>query len=64
METKQKQLKPIKYWITWKIQDFLWFFGIAWHNIYFNECTKDFNCCCEKIGRFSWIKFKAKEYRN
>lgn len=37
--------------VVW--QSALWLIGIAWHNRYEDECTRDFNCC-NKIGRKSW----------
>jgi len=43
-------LKIIKF-----IQKKLWLIGIAVHDPIFNECTPDFNCCCN-IGRETIIK--------
>jgi hypothetical protein len=57
----QRRFKTKKtYWMTNKLQSFLWWIGVAWHNTYSNECTKDFNCC-EPIGRWAWIRFKYKK---
>ena len=54
----QRRFKNKKtYWLTWKLQSFLWKIGIAWHNPYSDECTKDFNCCEPSIGRFAWLRF-------
>lgn len=43
--------KPQNFSSQW--QRILWFFGIAWHNTFQNECTTDFNCCA-KVGRKCW----------
>jgi hypothetical protein len=47
------------YYITYMFQNVLHFIGIAWHNSYSNECTKDFNCCTD-IGKFAWLKIRNK----
>lgn len=49
--------------ITLCWQKLLWCLGIAWHNLYRDECTPDFNCC-QKVGRKSWwrIAQKKKKY--
>lgn len=48
------------YLITNFIQRILHFIGIAWHNNYFGECTKDFNCCNDDIGKWCWLRLKKK----
>jgi hypothetical protein len=47
--------------LTLYIQGLLWFIGIAIHNHYRNECTKDFNCC-GTCGRKAFIKIKDITY--
>lgn len=64
IEGQRRFNNPKKYWITCKFQSFLWYIGIAWHNTYSNECTKDFNCCEHTIGRFSWLRFKQHIHLN
>lgn len=44
------------YRVTVKFQKLLHLMGFAWHNLLFNECTPDFNCCCHGIGRFHFNK--------
>ena len=44
------------YRLTHWLQYTLWFIGIAWHNIYSNECTKDFNCCNDDLGRIVFLR--------
>ena len=56
-EGQRRFNNPIIYWITWKFQSLLWWVGIAWHNPYSDECTKDFNCCEPSIGRRAWLRF-------
>lgn len=57
----QRRFKyPKLYWLTCMFQASLWFLGIAWHNRYSDECTRDFNCCESSLGRFAWIRFKQK----
>jgi hypothetical protein len=36
------------YRVTVGIQWTLWKIGLPWHNIFFDECTPDFNCCVKK----------------
>lgn len=59
-EGKRRFNNPAIYWLTWKWQGLLWWIGVAWHNSYSNECTKDFNCCND-IGRKKWLVFKQKD---
>lgn len=40
--------------LSCRIQEFLRKLGIAVHNPFRNECTKDFSCCT-KIGHY-WIR--------
>lgn len=56
-EGQRRFNNPKTYWITWKFQSLLWWIGIAWHNPYSDECTKDFNCCEPSIGRRAWLRF-------
>lgn len=65
-KTKEGQRRfnnPIIYRITNIWQSFLWYIGIAWHNSYSNECTKDFNCCTIGIGRKVWLRIKKNRYK-
>jgi len=42
----QRRFKyPRIYRLTCLFQTILWRVGIAWHNSFSDECTKDFNCC-------------------
>lgn len=50
------------YLFTWKLQNILWLIGIAWHNTYSNECTCDFNCCNNDLGRFKWFNIGKLKY--
>lgn len=68
---KIRVIKGIEYYIIYKwyevillriiktIQKGLWYCGVAWHDFIFEECTPDFNCCCN-VGRRAWIKFPQK----
>lgn len=39
------------YKLTVAIQWMLWKVGFAWHNVFSDECTPDFNCCLTKALR-------------
>jgi len=54
------KLIAILYSATKLFQKILHFIGIAWHDTLFDECTKDFNCCCLGIGRFHFNKSKRR----
>ncbi len=58
VETEQSE--KYKFQFYYNIQSFLWWIGIAWHNSYSDECTKDFNCCNSNLGRKAWI-YKSKK---
>ena len=58
-EGKRRFNNPRIYYLTYLVQKFLYFIGIAWHNSYSNECTIDFNCC-NNIGRFKWLQICSK----
>ncbi|MGZ3999591.1 MAG: hypothetical protein ACXVIY_03135 [Mucilaginibacter sp.] len=59
-----RKCNPVLYKLSVHWQTFLWWFGIAWHNSYANECTPDFNCC-ENIGRDYFFRWNHKtELRN
>lgn len=49
---EHKKIYKVTVW--W--QGFLHFFGIAWHNSFSDECTKDFNCCEPDIGSYAWLR--------
>ena len=51
---------PRIYRITLWWQRLLHFVGIAWHNTFSDECTSDFNCCVEDIGRSAWCRLGKK----
>jgi len=55
-EGKRRFNNKLIYSITHFIQNILHFFGIAWHNTYSGECTKDFNCCNKDIGRPAYFR--------
>ena len=38
------------YKLTCFVQWSLWKCGINWHNIFFDECTLNGNCCIHKTG--------------
>ena len=46
---------PKMYHATKLIQKVLHWFFIAVHNPFSDECTEDFNCCCE-VGRFAIVR--------
>lgn len=58
-EGERRFNNPKIYWITRKLQSLLWYFGVALHNFYSDECTKDFNCCESSIGRYAWLRINS-----
>lgn len=53
---KRRFTYPRMYWLTWKLQAVLHFFGVAWHNAFSDECTPDFNCCVPSVGHKAWLR--------
>lgn len=45
-EGKRRFENPKVYDLTLKFQEDLKKHGVAWHNVFSDECTQDFSCCC------------------
>ncbi len=53
---KRRFSNPRLYRLTYRFQNLLWKAGFAIHNPFSDECTRDFNCCNEGLGRFAFLR--------